>query len=914
MGKILGLVGAALLPPGLALTFLQQWAKTNPVPAIAAFIAYEALVGLAAFLWKIAGGAADELGNRWKKDLAESTDKALRRRFSGFEQQYRNAVLGGLRFIDLKGLATVGFYTPELDEVFVDVSLVFSAPDQVRGGVLGSTSTGPNRHLIGDLLDQPQPTVLAVVGAPGSGKTTLLRHTARAICRARRGRRRGIPVLLYLRDHAAVISADPEITVPDLVHRSFGKHGPIAPEGWFERKLRDGVCVVLLDGLDEVADQAIRRAVADWVENQVKRYPGNDYVITSRPHGYRTAMIGGATVVQVRSFTDEQVTRFVHGWYLAIEQRSTGASDADVRTRAATQADDLLERLGNNPALYELTVNPLLLTMIATVHRFRGALPGSRVDLYREICEVLLWRRQEAKNLQSHLTSDQKTALLSSLAFAMMNRRVRDLPRGAVIDEIRPLLRRMAKEVQAEDFLSDMGSNGLLLERESGLYSFAHLTFQEYLAAAHIREKRLVDVLAGAVDDTWWRETTLLYVARGDADKIVEACLTEDTANSLILAYDCSEVSGELAPELRTELDHLLQVDSSTDPARLALITRVLLQRHLSKVVRTAGGSRICTSPITTNLYELFLRDTGNPEPDGRPVRLQPRDTPVVGVRGTDAVRFAMWVNTITDSDLGYRLPTYAEIESSPLRRTLTDHCVWVKDGSVRSTPPMWRPHTISSEVLSQMIEHVDRTDGFTFLDLAPPVSGALPTEWGTSSSDFGGRSVDKVQLEFALPDTNQRLTREFHLPQGEELLTRSVGVALARALFRSRRKAITMPSLTRALRDELIKDRTTYTVNPDDLGTMLEYACSVQLTEWGTRVFDRFSSVALPVFERRAQLTAELAMDLRVAALRIAVEADSVIPGAGEVFRNLAAGVTLLQLRNERKAPVAETIVLAIG
>jgi hypothetical protein len=37
--------------------------------------------------------------------------------------------------------------------------------------------------------------------------------------------------------------------------------------------------------------------------------------------------------------------------------------------------------------------------MIATVHRYRGALPGSRVDLYGEICQVMLWRRQEAKNL-----------------------------------------------------------------------------------------------------------------------------------------------------------------------------------------------------------------------------------------------------------------------------------------------------------------------------------------------------------------------------------------------------------------------------------------------------------------------------------------------------------------------------------
>ena len=50
----------------------------------------------------------------------------------------------------------------------------------------------------------------------------------------------------------------------------------------------------------------------------------------------------------------------------------------------------------------------------------------------------------------------------------------------------RPALRRLPGQLTAEDFLADAGSNGLLVERESGLYCFAHQTFQEYLAAAHI--------------------------------------------------------------------------------------------------------------------------------------------------------------------------------------------------------------------------------------------------------------------------------------------------------------------------------------------------------------------------------------------------------------------------------------------
>ncbi|TWP53254.1 NACHT domain-containing protein [Lentzea tibetensis] len=886
MGKTLGLVGAALLPPGLAFTFLQNWAKTHPMQAVAALIAYEAVVGFVAFFWKIAGGAADELGQRWKVSLADSTDKALRRRFSRFDKQYRDAVLGSLRFIDLKGLATVGFYTPQLDEVFVDVSLVYSAPTQVPEGVLGQKSPDrQNRHFIGDLLGQPHPAVLAVVGAPGSGKTTLLRHTARAICRSRRGRRT-VPVLLYLRDHVAAIAANPEVSLAELVASSLGKHGPVAPAGWFERKLRDGRCAVLLDGLDEVADQSSRRGVADWVERQLKRYPANDYVITSRPHGYRTARVDGATVVQVRSFTDEQVTRFVHGWYLAIEQRSTGVSDADVKIRAANEADDLLERLNHSPALYELTVNPLLLTMIATVHKFRGALPGGRVDLYREICEVLLWRRQEAKNLESPLTSDQKTALLSGLAFTMMRRHLRDLPRDEVITEIRPMLRRMAKAVDEQDFLADMGSNGLLIERESGLYSFAHLTFQEYLAAAHIREKRLADVLIGAVDDVWWREVTLLYVARGDADAIVQACLETNAVNSLSLAFECAELSSEVDPELWRELDARLAVGPRVDPA---LVIGVMLSRHLSKLVRTGEGTRICAHPIKTNPYGHFTLQTGGPVPDAPALGSAPHHEPVGGVRADDARRFVKWVNELTDNQPGFRLPSRAEVESSPLRRTITDHSIWLKDGDLW-IPPGPHPHAVNTATLSNRLYH----DLLHDPDLLFSAKG-LP----------GADAAQPEQLTVA-PGS------PFQLDDLEGI----VGRAAARAMIRTT-KITAAPKgnflgFERLLVNEVISHRNTYIAPPGRLVALLREASNTELTRWGDRQLDGLVAAGTLVFERQIPLTQELAAHLRLMAMRLAVEADSVVPDTGEVFRHIAAGVTLLQLRAEGKAPAPETIVLA--
>ena len=451
------------------------------------------------------------------------------------------------------------------------------------------------------------------------------------------------------------------------------------------------MCIVLLDGLDEVARQEDRTKVAAWAEGQISQYPRNDYVITSRPHGYRTAAVSGAAVLQVRSFTSAQVNRFVHGWYLAAERHSTGADGQDIAARARSGAEDLLRRLEDAPALHDLAVNPLLLTMIANVHRYRGALPGSRADLYGEICEVMLWRRQDAKNLAAALAGDKKETLLRGLAYAMMQRKLRDLSREEVCAVFGPALRRLPGRLTAEDFLADAGSNGLLVERESGLYCFAHHTFQEYLAAAHIRSKGLASVLAKTVDDPWWRETTLLYAAHADADPIVAACLESGTITALALAFDCDEQGSEIAADLRDRLEDLLAEVSNpgTGQKRRHLIAAVLLTRHLHQQVRTGSGTRICTRPVTGGLYRLFRNDTQAPAPDGPPSAVAGTEA-ARGMRASDASAFVQWVNDIIGGEPVYRLPRAAELDDPAVQRLIAvaasgpspvgpSPCVWIE-------------------------------------------------------------------------------------------------------------------------------------------------------------------------------------------------------------------------------------------
>src|SRR5262249_56875654 len=131
-------------------------------------------------------------------------------------------------------------------------------------------------------------------------------------------------------------------------------------------------------------------AVVYLVELQIPSHPGNHFVVTSIPYGLPGPLPAQADVFVVRPFTADQVQLFLDRWYLAAERHATGGSGRTaqraVLMRARESAARLNSLLGRHPGLRDLAVNPLLLTMIATAHRYRGALPDSPAHLYRHIC------------------------------------------------------------------------------------------------------------------------------------------------------------------------------------------------------------------------------------------------------------------------------------------------------------------------------------------------------------------------------------------------------------------------------------------------------------------------------------------------------------------------------------------------
>lgn len=677
---------AAILGPAVVLALNWQEARSHPIW----FIAGPAGCWLGLGLLRV---VIDVAARRFES-ITATTDALLGRSLSRYHHHYREWVLRRNRHPrPSRPLPTAGSVSPELDDIFVDVSVVPRASHLVPGGLLADAPADVGqRHSIWDFLGRREPQSMVLLGAPGSGKSTLLRHVARRIAnRAPLPGRRWLPVLIELRAHAEIVIDDPAIGLPALVSTVLADLPRAEPPGWWRSKLVSGRCVVLLDGLDEIPGIEARAQVLAWLRKQIADYGRNHFVLSSRPFGYDKLRSDVLKTLQVRPFTEEQVKVFVHKWYTATEREEThDRKTADARAQAGSA--DLIERLKAGSALRDLMVNPLLLTMIANVHRHRQALPESRVRLYAEVFEVLLGPRGDGLVRDDARKVRQAEQQLAEIAFRFMSAGTTVMPR----DELSSRGMTVARQ------------SGILVELDERHYSFAHLTFQEYLAARHIRQHKLVDVLIDGINTSWWRETTLMWAADQSADDVVRACLGSGKIGALSLAFECADIDQAVSPDLRERLQELVDAAYEPDahPERRRVVAGIEALRYVRRSEPTLSGSRLCREPVPGRLYWLFVR-SGHRGPD-RPCE---PETPIArGMWGRDALDFVDWINEATrdggDPDTSYRLPTAIEIAELAAR-----DAVWVAGRSsalpeLRVPPGRRSPSAITGAELRTSFHH----------------------------------------------------------------------------------------------------------------------------------------------------------------------------------------------------------------
>jgi len=374
----------------------------------------------------------------------------------------------------------------------------------------------------------------ALVGDPGSGKTMFLRFVAQNLARANLGDSASLlktglsgdpPFPLFMRlsemgkfllDHPAPQLSDdqPEHFYRFLDHLQGGQPFEL-PEKYFRQRVLGGQCMLLLDGLDEVPGEEMRRRIAAIVEQVVRhgQQKGNRHLISCRTRAYQGNVQLHAEVATLRltPFTAEQVETFVNAWARALFDVPGLAPDTDQRLRdAVAYANDLRQAIAENPSGATFTESPLMLTVLAVVHWNKRRLPEKRAELYQAAVEYLLESRREHSRLQASFRRE----CLQAVAMCMFTNPEgvqRTVGRREAAEAVQRLLGGTLADamtfVEAEELHS-----GLLVSRTEGDVEFWHLTFQEYLAALELSPltEESWALLQDHLHDDRWAEVVLL--------------------------------------------------------------------------------------------------------------------------------------------------------------------------------------------------------------------------------------------------------------------------------------------------------------------------------------------------------------------------------------------------------------------
>jgi NACHT domain len=378
---------------------------------------------------------------------------------------------------------------------------------------------------------------LMVLGGPGIGKTTFLRKIGLEALKGKKGSYQHdlIPVLLELR-----LFRDGTIDLKQAIAQEFANCGLSNYEKCTEKLLTDGKLLILLDALDEVPTDRTAEMVGE-IQDFVDQYSENRFIASCRIAAYRNTF-QRFTDITIADFDDNQIQNFIANWFLSHDLVEWGKV--------------CWEKLNSDEhrSTKELAHTPLLLTLICIIHKKTGNFPANKATLYERALQVLLeeWdasKQISRESLYKGWDSKRKTLMLAEVAHTSFVENKLFFQGQEIAKLIEAVIKEMLpdeKLIDGKKVIRDIETqHGILVARDEGIYSFSHLTIQEYLTAYHIVENdeiQLNSLVDSYLLDRNWREVFILIAGIKQPDRLLQAmetrihdCMTTEKLQNLLV-------------------------------------------------------------------------------------------------------------------------------------------------------------------------------------------------------------------------------------------------------------------------------------------------------------------------------------------------------------------------------------------
>jgi hypothetical protein len=342
-----------------------------------------------------------------------------------------------------------------------------------------------------ELLRNASSAVL-IVGPPGYGKSSYCKRNVTADLERLAGdKTASLPIYVPLHQ----ISRESQKSPHDTFLRS-----PELRELVNDPRYNQAITSIrlYLDGLDEVPSTERQQELVTSARHLLESDKRFSVILTAREH------VGGWWLnwmprVRIREFSEKQSKELISKWIEDEPQRS-----------------DFYSQLGSSATLRPLLQVPLLATLIVAVFRNLRRLPENRIRLYEMFMELMSGGWDLAKNVKREIKfgSVMKLSLLSRLAGYLHLNKKRDCVEGDIRTAMKDVMPMGAESFP--ELAQELIEDGLLL-KQGNTYYFAHLSFQEYLAAKDLSDptgRRQTDVLRWYLaGNDWWREVLLFYIS-----------------------------------------------------------------------------------------------------------------------------------------------------------------------------------------------------------------------------------------------------------------------------------------------------------------------------------------------------------------------------------------------------------------
>lgn len=410
-----------------------------------------------------------------------------------------------------------------VDQLYVDVWLLDRSPRTFQRSadkMLETFDLRNDRLGLGDRIQRNpgfdianRDSKLLILGKPGSGKTTFLKHLAVDWCN---GKFRPNLIAIFIEFRQI---CDGKWSLLDEI----GKEVQIQDKEQVEVLLKNGKLLIVMDGFDEVPTQSLRTQVQNQLRQVAKDYSKNCFIMTCRTQIMQGIPDGFASV-EVADFNINQVQGFVYNWFRANNQN-------ELEIEAQWQNFKLA--IDNNLALQELTVTPVLLGLIILVLQDEGEIPAQAGLLYERGVRLLLQKWNNDKAIGSweigtasyrKLDVEQKEKLLIEIAARKFEN-----PKNFVLFNQDDLLKQISQYlslVNQSDSIEVLkaieSQHGLLVERADELWSFSHLTFQEYFTTKWLLKLSSKELSEKIGNQQWQGVVEQLVKAQGQSDRLLK--------------------------------------------------------------------------------------------------------------------------------------------------------------------------------------------------------------------------------------------------------------------------------------------------------------------------------------------------------------------------------------------------------